>query len=291
MAVFSRIDDLIGQTPLLKLTRLKNALCLEAELYAKLECFNPFGSVKDRTVKSMLKGVKSGQTVIEATSGSTGVALAALGGLLGMQIVIVMPQSAPIFRQELVKSYGAELILTDKTKGMQGAIEKVSELLETRKNACSLRQFENPLNPQAHEKTGEEIFSDLEGSVDVFVAGVGTGGTFTGISRYLKSRKPQVKTVAVEPKKSPVLSGGEKGEHGLHGIGAGFIPKTLDLSQIDEVARVSEEEARCTQKQLLETEGVLCGISSGAACFAAIAEAKKSQNKGKNVVVLFPSGK
>ncbi len=292
--VYNGVDELIGNTPLLRLTKLCKKLSLCGNLYAKLEYFNPAGSVKDRVAKNMLdeaekQGLLNENTlIVEPTSGNTGIGLAAVGAARGYQVVIVMPDNMSEERKKLVKAYGATLLLTDGALGMQGAIDKANELKRTRPNVFIPDQFGNPANPQAHRKTGEELYAALDGKIDIFVAGAGTGGTVSGVGKYLKEQNSAVKTIAVEPARSPVLSGGKKGTHNLQGIGAGFIPDTLDLSVVDEISPVQEEDAYNTVKLLAKTEGILCGISSGAALFAAISQAKKSENAGKNIVVLLP---
>lgn len=292
--IYNGIDELIGNTPLLRLTNLKKKLSLRGEVYAKLEYFNPAGSVKDRVAKNMLdEAEKQGllnenATIVEPTSGNTGIGLAAVGAARGYKVVIVMPDNVSEERKKLIKAYGATLLLTDGALGMQGAIDKANELKRSQPNVFIPDQFNNPANPQAQQKTGEEIYAALNGKVDIFVAGVGTGGTVSGIGKYLKSQNAAIKTVAVEPARSPVLSGGKKGAHNLQGIGAGFIPNTLDLSVVDEIVPVQERDAYETVKLLSNAEGILCGISSGAALFAAIDQAKKTENTGKNIVVLLP---
>lgn len=295
MKVYKKITDLIGHTPLLELENIEKAEGLEAKIYAKLEYFNPAGSVKDRIAKAMLedaeaRGVlKPDSTIIEPTSGNTGIGLAAAAAAKGYKLIIAMPETMSVERRKLMKAYGAELVLTEGAKGMKGAIAKAEELAKEIPNSFIPSQFSNPANPAAHEKsTGVEIWEDTDGTVDIFVAGVGTGGTITGTGRYLKSRKPAVKVVAVEPATSPVLSGGAAGPHKIQGIGAGFVPDTLDTSIYDEIIPVENDSAFETGRKIAHTEGVLVGISSGAALYAAIELAKRPENKGKTIVVLLP---
>lgn len=288
-------DQLIGHTPLLELTNIEKAENLKAKIFAKLEYFNPAGSVKDRIAKAMIEDaeksgkLKKGSVIIEPTSGNTGIGLASVAAARGYRIIIVMPETMSIERRQLMKAYGAELVLTEGTKGMKGAIAKAEELAQTTPNSFIPGQFVNPANPETHFKTtGPEIYSDTEGDVDIFVAGVGTGGTITGVGKYLKSKKPNVKIVAVEPATSAVLSTGVAGSHKIQGIGAGFVPDVLDTKVYDEIITVQNEDAFETGKLVGHKEGVLVGISSGAAVWAAIQLAKKSENIGKNIVVLLP---
>ena len=295
MKIYTSVDQLIGGTPLLELRNLEKDLGLKARLLAKLEYLNPAGSVKDRVARAMLdRAEEDGKlgpdaVVIEPTSGNTGIGLASVAAARGYRVIIVMPDTMSRERRMLMKAYGAELVLTDGAKGMTGAIEKAEELAASMPRAFIAGQFVNPVNPEAHyETTGPEIWNDTEGNVDIFVAGVGTGGTVSGTGRYLKEKKPAVKIVAVEPAGSPVLSGGRPGAHGLQGIGAGFVPKVLDTGIYDEVMRVENEEAYEAGRLLGKREGVLAGISSGAALHAAIALAKRDENAGKTIVVLLP---
>ena len=295
MKVYKKITDLIGHTPLLELENIEKAEGLEAKIYAKLEYFNPAGSVKDRIAKAMLedaeaKGVlKPGSTIIEPTSGNTGIGLASAAAAKGYKIIIAMPETMSVERRKLMKAYGAELVLTEGAKGMKGAIAKAEELAKEIPDSFIPSQFSNPANPAAHEKsTGVEIWEDTDGTVDIFVAGVGTGGTITGTGKYLKSQKPDVKIVAVEPATSPVLSGGAAGPHKIQGIGAGFVPETLDTKIYDEIIPVENDDAFDTGRKIAKSEGVLVGISSGAALYAAIELAKRPENKGKTIVVLLP---
>lgn len=297
MALFSRIEQLVGNTPMLRLSRLEKELHLSAEIYAKLEYFNPAGSSKDRAVKSMLDDLErrgklvQNAVIIEPTSGNTGVALAVFGKARGYNVVIVMPENCSFEKMRLIRSYGACIVLIDQNRGMQGAIDKANELLKRSKNAVMLSQFENPANPSAHEQTGAEIYRDLGGVVDELIVGVGTGGTLTGVARQLKSRIQGMRVVAVEPSRSAVLSGGKKGEHNLEGIGAGFIPKTLDVSLIDEVAQADEKGAERAKDLLARTDGIMVGRSSGAVLSVAIAHARREENTGKKLVVVFPDSR
>lgn len=293
--IYTSADQLIGKTPLLELTHIEKKHNLKAKIFAKLEYFNPAGSVKDRIAKAMIddaeqKGLlKEGSVIIEPTSGNTGIGLASVAAARGYRIIIVMPETMSVERRQIMKAYGAELVLTDGTKGMKGAIEKADELSKEIPNSFIPGQFVNEANPKAHfETTGPEIFEDTDGNVDFFVAGVGTGGTITGVGKYLKSKLPKVKVVAVEPKSSAVLSTGAAGPHKIQGIGAGFVPKVLDTDIYDEIIPVENEDAFAMGKEVGRNEGVLVGISSGAALWAAIEVAKRPENEGKNIVVLFP---
>lgn len=295
MKVFSSVEELVGNTPLLRLEKVEKKYSLKAKLYAKLEGVNPTGSVKDRAAKELLADaekrglLKKGGTVIEPTSGNTGIALAMLCSVKGYKAIIVMPETMSVERRKLMLSYGAELVLTDGAKGMQGAIEKADELQKNTPNSFIPDQFSNPANANAHYKTtGVEIYESLDGRVDAFVASVGTGGTFTGTARFLKEKLPTLKAFAVEPSESAVLSGSKSGSHGIQGIGAGFVPKVLDTSLIDEVVKVSTKESVEYAKMLVETEGVSAGISSGATLFGGIEVAKREEFSGKNVVVVLP---
>lgn len=293
--IYTSAEQLIGKTPLLELTHIEKKHNLKAKIFAKLEYFNPAGSVKDRIAKAMIddaeqKGLlKEGSVIIEPTSGNTGIGLASVAAARGYRIIIVMPETMSVERRQIMKAYGAELVLTDGTKGMKGAIEKADELSKEIPNSFIPGQFVNEANPKAHfETTGPEIFEDTDGNVDFFVAGVGTGGTITGVGKYLKSRLSKVKVVAVEPKSSAVLSTGVAGPHKIQGIGAGFVPKVLDTDIYDEIIPVENEDAFAMGKEVGRNEGVLVGISSGAALWAAIEVAKRPENEGKNIVVLFP---
>ena len=295
MRIFEKITDLIGNTPLLELKNLEAANALEATVVAKLEYFNPAGSVKDRIGRAMIddaeaKGLlKPGATIIEPTSGNTGIGLAAVAASRGYKIILTMPETMSVERRNLLKAYGAQIVLTDGAKGMKGAIEKANELAAATPGSFIPGQFVNPANPAIHRATtGPEIWRDTDGKVDIFVAGVGTGGTLTGVGEYLKSQNPNVKIVAVEPASSPVLSKGTPGPHKIQGIGAGFVPDTLNTGIYDEIVTVENEDAFRTGKAIGRTEGVLVGISSGAAVFAAIQLAKRPENKGKLIVALLP---
>ena len=294
MAVYTSIDQLIGNTPLLELSNIEKNLDLKAKVLVKLEYFNPAGSVKDRIAKAMLDDAEAAgklnkdSVIIEPTSGNTGVGLASVAAARGYRLIITMPETMSVERRLLMKAYGAELVLTDGAKGMKGAIAKAEELTAEIPNSFIAGQFTNPANPQAHIKTtGPEIWNDTEGKVDVFVAGVGTGGTVTGVGKYLKSQNPDVKVVAVEPASSPVLSNGTAGAHKIQGIGAGFVPDTLDTSVYDEVIAVENDDAFETGRLVGHSEGVLVGISSGAAVWAAIELAKRPENEGKTIVALL----
>ena len=293
--IFTSADQLIGHTPLMELTNIEKKHGLRAKLLAKLEYFNPAGSVKDRIAKAMIddaeaKGLlKPGSVIIEPTSGNTGIGLASVAAARGYRIIIVMPETMSIERRQIMKAYGAELVLTEGAKGMKGAIAKAEELSREIPNSFIPGQFVNPANPKAHfETTGPEIFDDTDGKVDIFVAGVGTGGTVTGVGQYLKSRNPSVKVVAVEPKSSAVLSTGVAGPHKIQGIGAGFVPDVLDTKVYDEIIPVTNEDAFAAGKEIGRSEGVLVGISSGAALWAGIDLAKRPENAGKTIVVLLP---
>lgn len=295
MKIYSSSDCLIGHTPLLELNRIEAKFQLQAKIFAKLECFNPAGSVKDRVANAMIADAEQrgvlppGGVIIEPTSGNTGIGLASVAAAKGYRIIIVMPDTMSVERQLLMSAYGAEVVLSDGSKGMSGAIALAEELAKTFPNSYIPNQFSNPVNPQIHfETTGPEIWEDTEGKVDLFVAGVGTGGTITGVGKYLKSMNSQIEVVAVEPDSSPILSGGAPGAHQIQGIGAGFIPSILDTNIYDEVVQVSNEEAFSVARSVGKCEGILVGISGGAALSAAIELAKRPCNKGKNIVVLFP---
>ena len=295
MRVYRKITDLIGGTPLLELTNYEKANELNAKIYAKLEYFNPAGSVKDRIAKAMLddaeeKGLlKPGAVIIEPTSGNTGIGLASVAASRGYKVILTMPETMSVERRNLLKAYGAVLVLTEGAKGMPGAIAKAKELAEQTPNSYIPSQFTNPANPAVHLKTtGPEIWADTDGKVDIFVAGVGTGGTLSGVGAYLKSQNPNIKVVAVEPATSPVLSGGKAGPHKIQGIGAGFVPDTLNTDVYDEILPVQNEDAFATGRALARSEGVLVGISSGAAVFAAAQLAKRPENAGKVIVALLP---
>ena len=293
--IYTSADQLIGKTPLLELTHIEKDNKLNAKIYAKLEYFNPAGSVKDRIAKSMIDDaeasgkLKAGSVIIEPTSGNTGIGLAAVAAARGYRIIIVMPETMSVERRQLMKAYGAELVLTEGAKGMKGAIAKAEELAKEIPDSFLPGQFVNPANPKAHfETTGPEIWEDTDGEVDIFVAGVGTGGTITGTGEYLKAKKPAVKVVAVEPAASAVLSTGVAGSHKIQGIGAGFVPEVLNTKIYDEIITVSNEAAFATGKLIGRSEGVLVGISSGAAVWAAIELAKRPENAGKKIIVLLP---
>lgn len=295
MTVYKAISDLIGNTPLVELTHIEEQEKLEANIVAKVEFFNPAGSVKDRIAKKMIEDaekagkIKPGATLIEPTSGNTGIGIASVAAAKGYKAIMTMPETMSVERRNLLKAYGAKVVLTDGKAGMKGAIAKAQELAENTPNSFIPSQFENPSNPQAHyETTGPEIWKDTEGKVDIFVAGVGTGGTVSGTGKYLKEQNPDVKVVAVEPKSSPVLSEGHAGPHGIQGIGAGFVPDTLNTDIYDEVFPVTNEQAYETGRLIAHKEGMLVGISSGAATYAAIQLAKRPENKGKTIVVLLP---
>ena len=293
--IYTSADQLIGKTPLLELTHIEKEEGLEAKVLGKLEYFNPAGSVKDRIAKAMIddaeqKGLlKPDSVIIEPTSGNTGIGLASVAAARGYRIIIVMPETMSVERRQLMKAYGAELVLSEGAKGMKGAIAKADELAKEIPNSFVAGQFVNPANPKAHyETTGPEIWADTDGEVDIFVAGVGTGGTLTGTGKFLKERKPSVKVVAVEPASSPVLSKGSAGAHKIQGIGAGFVPEVLDTTVYDEVIPVADNDAFATGRLVGRSEGVLVGISSGAAVWAGIELAKRPENKGKTIVVLLP---
>ncbi len=295
MKVYRKITDLIGGTPLLELTNTEKKHDLGASVFAKLEYLNPAGSVKDRVAAAMLddaeeRGVlKEGSVIIEPTSGNTGIGLASAAAARGYRLIIAMPETMSAERRKLMKAYGAELVLTEGSQGMRGAIRKAEELAKEIPDSFIPSQFTNPANPAAHEKTtGVEIWNDTDGKVDIFVAGVGTGGTVSGVGAYLKSRNPAVKIIAVEPASSPVLSEGKAGAHGIQGIGAGFVPETLDTEIYDEIIKVSDEDAMETGREIARSEGFLAGISSGAAVWAAIRLAERPENKGKIIVALLP---
>lgn len=295
MKTYKSITELVGKTPVLELTNYNKSHNLEATILAKLEYFNPAGSVKDRIAKAMIEDaeasgkLKPGATLIEPTSGNTGIGLASIAAAKGYRIIITMPETMSVERRNLMKAYGAELVLTEGSKGMKGAIAKAKELAETIPGSFIPGQFENPANPKAHKNTtGPEIWEDTDGKVDIFVAGVGTGGTVTGVGEYLKEKNPNVKIVAVEPASSPVLSKGVAGSHKIQGIGAGFVPDTLNTKVYDEIIAVENEDAFETGREIARNDGVLVGISSGAAVWAATELAKLPENKGKTIVVLLP---
>lgn len=293
--IYTSAEQLVGKTPLLELTHIEKELNLQAKIYAKLEYLNPAGSVKDRVAKAMIeKAEKSGKlkadsVIIEPTSGNTGIGLASVATAKGYRIIIVMPETMSVERRKLIKAYGAELVLSDGSKGMTGAIQKAEELAKEIPNSIIAGQFVNPENPRAHyETTGPEIYADTDGRVDIFVAGVGTGGTITGTGKYLKEQKPDIQVIAVEPASSPVLSENRAGAHKIQGIGAGFVPEILDTTVYDEVIKVENEAAFEMGRMIGNKEGVLVGISSGAALYGAIEVAKREENKGKNIVVILP---
>lgn len=293
--IVTSADQLVGNTPLLELTHIEKELGLKAKIYAKLEYFNPAGSVKDRIAKAMIDDaektgkLKAGSVIIEPTSGNTGIGLASVAAAKGYRIIIVMPETMSVERRQLMKAYGAELVLTDGSKGMKGAIEEANRLEKETEGGIILGQFVNPANPQAHfDHTGPEIYNDTNGAVDIFVAGVGTGGTVTGVGKFLKSKKPETRIVAVEPASSPVLSKGTAGAHKIQGIGAGFVPDVLDTAVYDEVIAVENDDAFAYGKLVGKKEGVLVGISSGAAVYAAVELAKRPENEGKTIVALLP---
>ena len=293
--IYSSMEDLIGGTPLLELKKIEKEFNLKARVLAKLEYFNPAGSVKDRIAKEMIldaeeKGIlKSGSTIIEPTSGNTGIGLAAVGTARGYKVILVMPETMSVERRMMMKAYGAEIVLSEGSKGMKGAIAKAEELHQSIPGSIIPGQFDNSANPRAHYKTtGPEIWEDTDGEVDIFIAGVGTGGTVSGVGKYLKEKKSSVEVIAVEPKGSPVLSEGHPGPHKIQGIGAGFVPKTLDTSIYDKVVTAVEEDAYKAARDMGKREGILVGISSGAALSVAIEEAKKLENEGKTIVVLLP---
>lgn len=295
MKIYDNVTQLIGRTPLMEVKNLEKEKNLKAKVLVKLEYFNPAGSVKDRAALSMIedaekKGrIRPGATLIEPTSGNTGIGLASVAASRGYKTIFVMPETMSIERRKLLLGYGAQIVLTEGAKGMKGAIEKAAELEKEMDNAVILGQFVNPANPDAHYRTtGPEIWEDTDGEVEIFIAGAGTGGTVTGVGKYLKEKKPEVKIIVVEPAKSPVLSGGSPGPHGLQGIGAGFIPDILDTGGYDAVSRVTEEEAYAAAKLLAAREGILTGITSGAALHAALTEAAKEENEGKIIAVLLP---
>ena len=295
MKIYQNATELIGKTPLLELTHIEKALGLKARILAKLEYFNPAGSVKDRIAKAMIEDaeasgkIKPNSVIIEPTSGNTGIGLASVATARGYRVILTMPETMSVERRQLMKAYGAELVLTEGAKGMKGAIAKAEELAKEIPNSFIPGQFVNPANPKAHrETTGPEIYEDTDGEVDIFVAGVGTGGTVTGVGEYLKSKKPDVKVVAVEPATSAVLSTGVAGSHKIQGIGAGFVPDVLNTKIYDEIITVQNEDAFATGKLIGKSEGILVGISSGAATYAAIELAKRSENEGKTIVVLLP---
>lgn len=293
--IYTSIDELVGKTPILELTHIEESENLNAKILAKLEYFNPAGSIKDRVAKNMLdeaeeKGlIKKGSTIIEPTSGNTGIGLACMAAARGYKLIIVMPDTMSAERRNMMKAYGASLVLTPGAEGMSGAISKAEELQKSIEGSIIAGQFTNPDNPEAHYKTtGPEIYEDTDGKVDILVAGVGTGGTITGVGQYLKEKNPNIKIVAVEPTGSPVLSSGVSGKHGIQGIGAGFIPDILDTGIYDEIITVSDNDAFRTGRRIGRDEGFLVGISSGAAAYAALLLAKREENKGKNIVVILP---
>ena len=293
--IYKSVSELIGNTPIIELTNIETKYSLSARVIAKLEYFNPAGSVKDRVAKAMIedaeqKGIlKKGATIIEPTSGNTGIGLASVATSKGYKTILTMPETMSIERRNLLKAYGAEIVLTDGSQGMTGAIKKANELKEEIENSVILGQFVNPANPKAHfDTTGPEIWEDTEGKVDIFVAGVGTGGTLSGTGKYLKLKNPDIKIIAVEPETSPVLSEGKSGSHKIQGIGAGFVPETLDTEIYDEIIKVANDSATDTANEIVKTEGILVGISSGAALWAALELAKRTENAEKTIVVLLP---
>lgn len=295
MSIYTSIEQLIGHTPILRLEKIEKQFGLKAKLLAKLEYFNPAGSVKDRIAKAMIEDaeerglLKSGSVIIEPTSGNTGIGLCAIAAARGYKIMIVMPESMSIERRKLMKAYGAELVLTDAAKGMKGAIAKAEELAKEIPDSFIPGQFINPSNPAIHRATtGPEIYEDTQGDIDIFISGVGTGGTITGVGTYLKSKKSSIKVIAVEPATSPVLSTGSAGSHKIQGIGAGFVPEILDTSVYDDIVTVENDDAFNTTKEICKHEGVLVGISSGAAVHAAIEVAKRPENEGKTIVIILP---
>ena len=295
MRIYTSLQELVGKTPIVELKKIEDKLQLKGRIYAKLESFNPAGSVKDRIAKAMIEDAKrrgviqEGSVLVEPTSGNTGIGLAAAAAAMGLRLILVMPETMSVERRKLVKAYGAELVLTEGAKGMKGAIEKAKALAGEIEGSVTLGQFENQANPQVHRlTTGPEIWEDMDGEVDYFVAGVGTGGTITGTGEFLKSKNRDIKVVAVEPEASPVLSRGEAGPHKIQGIGAGFVPEILDTNIYDEVISVEAEDAFETSRLLARTEGILAGISSGAALWAAIRLARSEESRDKNVVVLLP---
>ncbi len=297
MKVYESAYEMIGSTPLLHLRNLQEFLGLEANLYAKIESRNPSGSIKDRIALSMIEDaeergiIKKGCTIIEPTSGNTGIGLASVAASKGYKAIMVMPETMSIERRKIIAAYGAEIVLTEGKKGMAGAIEKANELAKEIPNSFVPSQFDNPANPSIHyRKTGIEIYDDMDGKVDIFVAGIGTGGTITGVGQYLKEKNPNIKVVGVEPLNSPVLTKGVKGPHGIQGIGAGFVPSVLDTKVYDEIIDVVDDDAFSNGKLVGKKEGILIGISGGAALTAAIEVAKRKENKGKNIVVIFPDG-
>ena len=297
MKVYESAYEMIGSTPLLHLRNLQEFLGLEANLYAKIESRNPSGSIKDRIALSMIEDaeergiIKKGYTIIEPTSGNTGIGLASVAASKGYKAIMVMPETMSIERRKIIAAYGAEIVLTEGKKGMAGAIEKANELAKDIPNSFVPSQFDNPANPSIHyRKTGIEIYDDMDGKVDIFVTGIGTGGTITGVGQYLKEKNPNIKVVGVEPLNSPVLTKGVKGPHGIQGIGAGFVPSVLDTKVYDEIIDVVDDDAFSNGKLVGKKEGILIGISGGAALTAAIEVAKRKENKGKNIVVIFPDG-
>lgn len=295
MKVFESVLELIGNTPLVELKKIKEKYNLKANIFAKIESNNPFGSIKDRVAYQMIIDaekdglLKDGSTIIEPTSGNTGIALAAIGKLKGYDVIIVMPSSVSIERIKLIEAYGGKVILTEASSGMQGSVDKANELINNIPNSIILGQFINPSNPKVHFlTTGKEIYEDLDGKIDIFISGIGTGGTISGVGKYLKNKNTDIKIIGVEPKNSPLLSKGKVGSHKIQGIGANFIPKTLNVNIYDEIVSVSDDEAFEYKKILNELEGIFAGISSGAALYAAIKEAKKEENTNKNIVVILP---